>query len=66
MSEMKVWIPHRPRYVNLSTTEDELSRIIFTERSKETKWSIKLSGRRKKNQKIYASLTGEQRGIHIT
>lgn len=64
MSEMEVWIPRRPSYVNFSTTEDELSRRIFTERSQETKWSIKLSGRRKKTHKIYASLTGEKKYSH--
>lgn len=46
------------------TREDELSRRIFTEWSQETKWSIKLSDRRERNHKIYASLAGEKGYSH--
>lgn len=48
------------------TRGDEVRRRIFTDRSQETKWSMKLSGRRKRNHEVYASLAGKERGIHIT
>lgn len=43
-----------------------MSRIIFMERSQETKWSVKLSGRKNKNNNPYASSPGKERGIHST
>lgn len=58
--------PIGPDMQTEGTGGDEVRRRIFIERSQETKWSMKLSGRRKKNHKVYASLAGKERGIHIT
>lgn len=59
-SEIEAWVPYRPRHVNWRQKRRWIEQKNSYRNEHETKWNIKISGRRKRNHKSYALSAGEE------